>query len=279
MSETTYKVQVIDRALSIVNLLAISGQPPSACEIGEKLELNKSTAHRLLAVLEHYRYVERDLKSGKYRLGLKLAELGNIALSRFDLQGTARPFVERLVEATGETAHVGILQGTEVVSLVIVETHQTVRTPSTVGRRSPVHCTSHGKLLLAFVDPSRVEELLTGYKYVGYTKRTIRFAGAFRAELDKVRNQGFAIDDEEFEEGLRCIGAPVRDHEGKVVAAISIAGPRFRVTAERTPALIRTVTHVAADLSQAMGYSQPAALMQVTAARKNLKNQRKGQAL
>ena len=169
--------------------------------------------------------MERDWKSGRYSLGLKLAELGNLALSRLDSQTIARPFVERLAAETGETAHVGVLQGCEIFSLVNRESHRSVRSPSTVGRRSPVHCTSQGKVLLAFAEPTRVEELLRGYKYFSYTRRTIRSAAAFRAELAKVQALGFATDDEEFEEGLRCIGAPVRDHEGAVIAAISIAGP------------------------------------------------------
>jgi IclR family transcriptional regulator, KDG regulon repressor len=263
IADTVYRVQVIDRALSIVNLLAASNHPLGAWEAGEKLGLNKSTVHRLLAVLEHHRFVERDLMSGKYRLGLKLAELGNIALSRFDLQASARPFVERLVEVTGETAHLGILQQNEVVSLVNVETQRSVRTPSTVGRRSPVHCTSQGKLLLAFQPQPLVDQMLRSYYFASYTKRTIRQSGAYRAELVKVRQAGFATDDEEFEEGLRCIGAPVRDHTGKVVAAISIAGPTFRITPERTPVLIQNVMSVAGALSEALGYHRAASSPEV----------------
>jgi IclR family transcriptional regulator, KDG regulon repressor len=259
MTATVYRVQVIDRALSIVNLLASSDHSLGACEVGEKLDLNKSTIHRLLAVLEHHRYVERDLLSGKYRLGLKLAELGNIALSRFDLQASARPFVERLVAETGETAHLGILQQSEVISLVNVETQRSVRTPSTVGRRSPIHCTSQGKLLIAFQPQPQIDQVLRAYRFTGYTKRTIRHAGAYRAELVRVRNLGFAVDDEEFEDGLRCIGAPVRDHTGKVVAAISIAGPTFRITPERTTLLIEKVVSAARDLSQILGCHRAAA--------------------
>jgi DNA-binding IclR family transcriptional regulator len=253
MTATVYRVQVIDRALSIVNLLASSDRSLGACEVGEKLDLNKSTIHRLLAVLEHHRYVERELLSGKYRLGLKLAELGNIALSRFDLQSAARPFVERLVDETGETAHLGILQQSEVISLVNVETQHSVRTPSTVGRRSPIHCTSQGKLLVAFQPPPQIDQILRTYCFAGFTKKTIRHAGAYRAELTKVRNLGFAVDDEEFEDGLRCIGAPVRDHTGKVIAAISIAGPTFRITPERKTLLIEKVVAAARDLSQTLG--------------------------
>jgi len=253
MTATVYRVQVIDRALSIVNLLASSDHSLGACEVGEKLDLNKSTIHRLLAVLEHHRYVERDILSGKYRLGLKLAELGNIALSRFDLQSAARPFVERLVEETGETAHLGILQQNEVISLVNVETQHSVRTPSTVGRRSPIHCTSQGKLLVAFQPPAQIDQILRAYRFSEFTKKTIRHSGAYRNELAKVRQLGFAVDDEEFEEGLRCIGAPVRDHTGKVVAAISIAGPSFRITFERRPLLIEKVIIAARELSALLG--------------------------
>lgn len=256
MHEDMYRVRVIDRALSIVDLLSAMDQPLTPSEITANLQLNKSTVHRLLAVLEHHRYVERDALSGRYRLGLKLAELGNIAVSRFDLQRVARPFVERLMQQTGETAHLGIMQQNEVVSLVNVETQRSVRTPSTVGRRSPMHCTSQGKVMLAYVPQPQVAQIVRGYTFVAYTNRTIRDGNTFRAELAKVRKLGFALDDEEFETGLRCIGAPVRDHTGKVIAGISIAGPCFRITPELTPMLIQRVVHVAADLSVALGYNQ-----------------------
>ncbi len=256
MVDDIYRVRVIDRALSIVNLLSVMDQPLAPAEITVKLRLNKSTVHRLLAVLEHHRYVERDALSGRYRLGLKLAELGNIALSRFDLQRVARPFVERLMQETGETAHLGIMQQNEVVSLVNIETQRSVRTPSTVGRRSPIHCTSQGKVILAYMPQPQVANILRGYSFVAYTDRTIREGSAFRAELAKVRKLGFSLDNEEFESGLRCIGAPVRDHTGTVIAGISIAGPRFRITPQLTPTLIQNVVHAAGDLSAALGYTQ-----------------------
>jgi DNA-binding IclR family transcriptional regulator len=262
MSETEYRVQVLDRAFAIVDVLASSDSLLGATELGERLALNKSTVHRLLAVLERNRFVERDLPTGKFRLGLKLVELGSVALSRFDLHTYAKPFVERLVDETGETAHLGILRQSEVVSLVNAESRRSVRTPSTVGRRSPVHCTSQGKVLLAFQAEKQVDEILRSYRFTPYTRNTIRHAAAFRTELASVRNHGFAIDNEEFEEGLRCIGAPVHDHTGKVIAAVSIAGPAFRVSAERTPQLIRCVLNAAGELSQSLGYcSEPAAII------------------
>ncbi|MGH9630951.1 MAG: IclR family transcriptional regulator [Bryobacteraceae bacterium] len=256
--DTEYRVQVLDRAFAILTTLASSDFSLAPSDIGDRLKLNKSTVHRILRVLERNRFVERDLDNGRYRLGLKLVELGSIALSRFDLNRLARPFIERLVTQTGETAHLGILRQTEVISLVNAEGRHNVRTPSTVGRRSPVHCTSLGKVLLAFQTQPVVDSFLRSYRFTPYTKRTIRNSVQFRAELANVRRHGFAVDDEEFEEGLRCVGAPVRDHSGKVIAAISIAGPAFRVTSERMPELIRSVVNVAADLSASLGNQQAA---------------------
>lgn len=255
-SDGEYRVQVLDRSFAILAALAASQSPLAATDIASRLKLNKSTIHRLLAVLDRHRYVERDSETGRYRLGLKLVELGSIAVARLDVHRLARPFIERLVQETGETAHLGILRQMEVVSLVNAEGHHSVRTPSTVGRRSPVHCTSQGKVLLAFQPPSAVDDLLRSYRFTAHTPNTIRSLTRFRAELAKVRNYGFALDDEEFEAGLRCVAAPVRDHRGEVNAAISIAGPTFRVTAQRMPELIRTVVNTAADLSAALGFRQ-----------------------
>ncbi len=251
--ETEYRVRVLDRAFKIVDALAASDSAVSSTELGERSDLNKSTVHRLLAVLEHNRYVERDLQTGRYRLGLKLVELGSVALSRFDLHGFAKPFVERLADETGETARLGILRQNEIISLLNAESRCSVRTPSTVGRRSPVHCTSQGKSLLAFQPQFQVGQLLRSYRFTPYTRNTIRHASQFRIELAKVRSHGFAIDNEEFEEGLRCVGAPVRNHSGDVIAAISIAGPAFRVSPERMPELIRSVVSVAGELSESLG--------------------------
>lgn len=252
--DTGYRIQVLDRAFAIMAALASSDRAMGASEIGSRLQLNKTTVHRLLAVLERHRYVERDLDGGRYRLGLKLVELGGIALSRFDVHRLAQPFIERLVSETGETAHLGILRQSEVISLVNVEGHHNIRTPSTVGRRSPVHCTSQGKVLLAFQTKPFIEAFLRSHRFKAYTKNTVRSAAQFRTELERVRNYGFALDDEEYENGLKCVGAPVRDHSGKVIAAISIAGPAFRVTPECLPKIIRNVVNTAAELSMALGY-------------------------
>jgi DNA-binding IclR family transcriptional regulator len=246
--QSAYRVQVLDRTFAILSVLAESNQLLGPTEIGSRLHLNKSTVHRLLAVLEQHRCVERDAATARYRIGLRMAELGSFASPRFDFEKSAKPFVEKLAAETGEAAHVGILCAGEVLSILHSPGPYSADSPSTVGRRSPVHCTSLGKAILAFHQES--EELIQSLRYVTYTKRTIRNYAQFNAELLRVRSRGLAIDDEEFQEGLRCIGAPVFDGTGRAIAAISIAGPRSRITRDRSGNLARSVLTVARALGE-----------------------------
>ncbi len=251
-----YHVQVLDRALAILDLLSAGEAELGAALIAERLKLHKSTVHRLLAVLEQHGCVERNPESGKHFLGPKLLELGSRAMAKQQSWEHARPFLERLVAETGETAHLGVLRGTEVLSLVNVDSPRSLRMPATVGRRNPAHCTSLGKALLAFQPQEQVEEITAKHELRAYTRKTITSPVALKAELERVRRQGYAIDDEEVEEALKCIGAPVRDCSGKVVAAISIAGPAARMKQDVMPGLIRSVVTAAAQLSAEMGFRE-----------------------
>jgi DNA-binding IclR family transcriptional regulator len=248
-----YRIQVLERALRILDTLAAEGQlAPS--EISARLSLHKSTVHRLLAVLEQSEYVDRSHANGRYSLGLKLIELGTRASSRLDLCELAGPILDRLMEQTGETAHMGILNHGAVISVADSESYKTLRTPSTVGRRTPVHCSSQGKVLLAEWNAVDVKAFVRRNGLKSFTRHTIRNVSGLLRELAQVREQGHAIDDEEFEEGLKCIGAPIRDHTGNVVAALSIAGPAVRLRPERMPGLIESVMDAAGRLSTALGY-------------------------
>jgi DNA-binding IclR family transcriptional regulator len=249
----TYRVQVLERALRILDTLAAEGQL-APIEISARLSLHKSTVHRLLAVLEQSEYVERSRANGTYSLGLKLIELGTRASSRLDLCELAGPILDRLMEQTGETAHMGILNHEAVISVADSESYKTLRTPSTVGRRTPVHCSSQGKVLLAEWNAADVRVFVRRNGLKSFTRHTIRNVSGLLRELAQVREQGYAIDDEEFEEGLKCIGAPIRDHTGNVVAALSIAGPSMRLRPDRMPGLIECVRNAAGRLSTALGY-------------------------
>jgi IclR family KDG regulon transcriptional repressor len=250
----TYRIQVLDRAFRVLEVLAGADGELGATELAARSRLHKTTAHRLLVILERQRFVERNPDNAKYRLGWRLFELGSLAVSRLDLYSLAKPYVESLMEQTGETARMAVLRGGEIISLVNAESRRNVRTPSTVGRRSPLYCTSQGKAILAHLPPETAGELIRSIEFKSYTGNTITRPSRLKTELAVIRERGYAIDDEEFEDGLRCIGAPVRNHLGEVVAGLSIAGPAFRVGGEQLEHQIRAVVSVSRQLSAALGF-------------------------
>ncbi len=255
-AKSPYQVQVLDRALAILEVLSAEGPDLSLGEISDKLDLHKSTAHRLTMVLERHKLIERHSVSGRYRLGLKLFELGSRAISHLDLRERARPVLDQLVLETGETVHLGILDDTEVLYLDKVEPARSVRMSSTVGRRNPVYCTAMGKAILAYLPEAQVEAIVRKQGLKAVTANTITSFLDLKAELKVIRERGYAIDNEEIEEGLRCIGCVVRDFSGGAVAAISVSGPSFRVTKEKVNALSRPVVSAASILSAEFGFKQ-----------------------
>lgn len=252
-SESQYKVQVLNRTFAILEALSTKQGQSGVAALAQELGLHKSTVHRLLVVLERNRYVERS-DSGRYRLGWRLFELGMSAVSNLDLFERARPFVARLARESGETAHLGVLRLGSIVSLVSQESDRTVRTPATVGRRSPLHCTSQGKAILAYLPPEQVDAAIATCDFKPYTANTITGLERLRSELAIVRKRGYAVDNEEFEEGLRCVGAPVFSHSGEVIAAISMAGPAYRVGGGSLDKLSKLVMAIAGQLSESLGY-------------------------
>jgi DNA-binding IclR family transcriptional regulator len=256
LSEPAYRIQVLDRAFRILDVLAEVDGELGATEVAERLRLHKSTTHRLLVILERQRFIEKNPDNAKYRLGWRLFELGTLAVSRLDLYSLAKPYVARLVEETGETAHLGVIRGGELISLVNAESRRSVRTPSTVGKRAPLYCTSQGKAMLAFMPEESAAELIRNLHFQSFTRNTIMRPSRLKAEMAQIRQQGYAVDDEEFEEGLRCIGAAVHDHAGEVIAGISIAGPTFRVGGDRMPELVEAVMATARQLSAALGFQR-----------------------
>jgi DNA-binding IclR family transcriptional regulator len=255
-----YRVQVLDRAFAILNLLSSGVDDVSPTDLTAQLHLHKSTVHRLLVVLEGQRFIRRT-PEGKYGLGMGLIEIGNRAMEQLDLGARATLFLQQLVDDTGETAHISVLSGTEMTSIANSPGRWTLRTPSTVGQRTHVYCTSVGKAVAAFLPPIQLDELISELHFVRCTSRTITTPLLLREELARVRRRGFAVDDEEAEEGLRCIGAPVRNYSGDVVASMSIAGPVFRIRKRQVPELASAVMQAADRLSANLGYrkvSRPA---------------------
>src|ERR1700749_1925674 len=232
----TYKVQALDRAFAVLDLLGESDTPLGLAQVASSLQLHKSTAHRFLMVLERHHMVERT-SGGKFRLGLRLFDFGNKAIEQYDLRDRAQPHLRRLVAETEETAHLCILEQARVIYLDKIEPARSVRMITRIGASNPVHCTSVGKAILAFLPEDRAADILRRVRFERFTGRTILTLDALRAELDKTRRRGYAVDDEEFEEVLRCIAVPLLDAQRQPVAAVSVSGPSFRVTAQKLPSI------------------------------------------
>lgn len=251
--ETPYQIQVLDRTFAIFDVLMDSGKEVGTKDLTSKLKLSKSTIHRILMNLENNRYIERSGPEGKYRLGPRLYELGTKALATLDLRDEVRPCLEHLVAEAGETAHFGVLREGGVTSLFNVQTKRSLGTASTVGRKIPVHCTSMGKAILAFLPRHQMKAIIKGCQLSAHTEHTITQPSLLVAELGKVKVRGYVIDDKEFEIGLRCIGAPVMNHHDEVIGAMSIAGPSVRVSRKRVPELAQQVVRAAKELSGRLG--------------------------
>ena len=232
-----YKLQALDRAFAVLDLLAASPVALGLAEIATGLGLHKSTAHRFLMVLERHRMLERD-RTGRFRLGLRLCDLGGRAIEQFDLRDRARTHLQTLVAEVEETAHLCILEKTRMVYIDKQEPERTIRMISRVGASSPLHCTAVGKAILATMPRARVEQLLPANQELErFTRRTMITRDALLQELEQTSRRGYAVDDEEREEGVRCAGMAIIDSQGEAVAAVSISGPAFRVTMQKIPAI------------------------------------------
>jgi IclR family KDG regulon transcriptional repressor len=246
-------VQAVEHGLQLIDALSGNEQARGVTELSGELRLAKSTTHRLLQTLMAHGYAIQDHTTGRYQLGLKFLELGALVLDRLSIQKIARPYLQRLMEATNETVQLGLLEGHEVVYADKIECSQTIRMYSRIGRRSPLYCTALGKVLLAYQPEGILRDVLAA-GLTPRTARTITRPRALRAELQNVRERGYASDDEEFEDGLRCLAAPVRDHTEAVVASMGIAGPAARVDPGKTPELIKLVQDAVESVSAALGY-------------------------
>jgi IclR family KDG regulon transcriptional repressor len=249
-----YRAQVLDRSFAILDVLAASTEDLSLADMGEKLNLHKSTFYRLLRTLERHRFAEKDFDTGKYRLGSKLLQLGSRAVARFDLATIGRPYLERLSGQSGETAALGVLSDGEVVSIAVAEGRHVLRMHVTVGGKAPVHCSSLGKAILAFLPEKEVDKIVLKHGLKAYTRNTITRRSELKTELAEIRTGGLAIDNQEIEDGLKCIGAAVRDSSGRVVAAVSIAGAALRLNKKRVSLLAPLVARAAADFSGNLGF-------------------------
>jgi len=250
-------VQSVDRAISVLEILADRGEA-GVTEIAVQLGVHKSTAFRLVSVLESRGLVDQHEERGKYRLGLGILRLAGATTARLDLIQQGRPVCEALARSTGETVNIAILSGHDALYLDQVVGTSALQLHNWVGQRIPLHCTSNGKALLAFRPESVQRELLVE-PLTRFTARTITDVDTVLGELAQVRQLGYATATEELEQGLVAVASPVRDMRGGVVASLSASGPVFRLRPERIPELGAEVRAAADEVSRRLGHSVPAA--------------------
>jgi DNA-binding IclR family transcriptional regulator len=260
------KVKTLEKGLQLLlSLSRVSGEMTLG-EITTTVRGHPSTTYRLLAALEKYGFVRRDPHTGRFNLGLRLAELGHLALERIELRMIARPLLQRLMEETAETIHLMVLDGDTGLYIDRVESPQRVRVASSLGERQSLHCSAVGKAILAFIDEERCNQIIAG-RLPRFTANTITSAAALRRHLAEVKRRGVAFDDCEVEEGVRCVGAPILDHTGQAVASISISGPAYRVDLQDLRAWAPLVRQGGLEISAALGFRSAGVTLQATGSR------------
>ena len=246
------KVQSLDRALDILKLL---GSEPEmrVTDLARRLEVHKSTVFRLLATLQEHGLVEQNPATEKYRLGYGLVRLASSVVGEIDLARASRPVLEELATRTSETVNLAILQGDQVINIDQIAAPNLVVNVNWVGKQTPLHCTSNGKVLLAFLPEAERHRLLE-QPLQRFTPRTITDVKTLERQLSRVREEGWAFTLEELEIGLNAVAASVRGTDGQVNAAVSVAGPSYRVTPQRLTELGEMTKEAGEAISQRMGY-------------------------
>jgi DNA-binding IclR family transcriptional regulator len=250
------QIRSVAKALTILNILAGNGREMSLAEICRESGQAKGTAHGLLATLKDFGYVEQDSFEGKYRLGVRLFEIGSIVANSWDVRRVAAPYIERLVEEFEETVHLAVLNEDQVLYIDKRESRRSIRIVSQIGIRLPAHCSGVGKALLAHLSPTELNRVIASHGLPSYTKNTITDRHRLQDELEKIRQRGYSVDDEEIMEGLRCVAAPIKDNTGSVCAAISVSGPTARLSGDMFDLAVKLVLDTASEISANLGYQR-----------------------
>jgi IclR family acetate operon transcriptional repressor len=246
-----YHIGVINKAFDLLDVLELDG-PLTLTELSNQSATNKVTVLRILANLEARGYVERD-DLGRYSLGLRLLQLGLRKSAATDLRAVAHPVLRGLRDRFDETVNLGIPDGAGILYIDILESSLGLRMAASVGARDDIHSTAIGKAIASNWSP-RQRERISIRAFQPKTPRTIISADQLELELDAVRLRGYSVDDEENETGARCIGAPVFDHTGECVGAISVSGPKIRMSDDRLMQIAPEVQLAAAAISDRLGF-------------------------
>lgn len=244
----------MQRAAEVLRCFTKSDAELGVTVLSDMLDLHKSTVSRLLSTLKQEGFVEQNPETGKYRLGLGLVTLAGIVLERIDLRAVAEPYLTRLVALTQETVHIVVLNGSECMNIGGAASPRPIQYVGRIGRRTPLHCTAGGKLLLSYLTPEKQREILSK-KLARFTDKTIVDRETLKQTLAQIREQRYATSFEENQEGLSGAAAPIYDHTGQVCAALVISGPTYRLGPAEITAFLEPLQRVAREVSAQLGYA------------------------
>jgi len=247
-------IQSLDRGLLLLEIISQADEPMGLPELAEMLEVDRSTIHRLLGTLLQRNYVMQDPVSKRYTVGYKIVELSRRAIDGYSLRSAAKPFLKKLTRITSESSNLCVVAGDHAVCIDYEASPSPLAVSNDIGIEFMYQVTAGGKVLLAYMPEPKQESLIEQIEFKEFTPRSITTREQLVENLKQIREDGYAVDDEEHYIGVRCIAAPIRDYTSKVVATISISGPSTRITLDKSEEIAQTVIDVANEISRALGY-------------------------
>ena len=250
-------VQTIERVDNLLDRLSKAPRGLRLSKLAEQVGLPKGTTHRLVSSLAYFNYIKQDPSSGRYKLGFKLVKLGDMLLDQIDLRSESQPFLFELAQRSQEAAHLVVLDNDEALYIDKIQlSGQGLHMASPTGYRVPLYCTATGKAILAHLPPVEIERIIAERGLPRRTVHTITDAEQLKSQLQRIKHQGYAVDNEEHTEGVRCVAAPIHNMNGNLVAAASISAPAVRVTlANAQQSMKALVMDTAKKISNQLGYS------------------------
>lgn len=255
MSEDRNLVQAVLKALEILEEICRQEQC-GVRELSEKVGINRSTVNRLVATLERAGYLEQEKDRGKYRATLRLFELGNKIVEDLNIKDYAYPIMQKLSEATHETVYLAVMAGKQFMYVSMIDSPQMLKCSAAMGSHPPVYCSASGKVLLAYL-PEDKKRIFIPDEFQSFGPNTIKNMAELEVELNKIRQNGYATDDEEWHQNIRAVAAPVWNHDGRVKATLAVAGPKVRVSRQRMEEIGQLLVKAGQELSANIGYRKP----------------------
>jgi DNA-binding IclR family transcriptional regulator len=252
----TRSVPSLERAMTLLELLSRSSKGMRLGDLARNLGLAKSSTHCLLLTLERCGYLERNEQTHRYMFGLKFFSLANLSISKIKVREVAAPFLQHLANTSHMTAHLAILEQGEVVIIEKVDAAGLLKLATWIGKRMEMHCTGVGKAAVAYLPEEELDRLIRKHGLPRHNENTVTSAQKLKLQIAEIQKVGYSVDCEEDEVGLCCIGAPVFDHTGKVIGAISLAGTTAQITPDNQTSLAEGVKKAALAISSAMGCAE-----------------------